>query len=144
MNVKCLFWFSVQRLPETFLILKEVWEIWWKMYVGLPVKYPLFVWDFNETWITSTEFRKILKYQISWIFVQWEPSRSVRTDERTDGTKLIVAFRNFANAPKNGELDSYRRENLRTHKSAIIFLAAERESHVLCFIINPVATCCWR
>jgi len=66
----------------------------------------------------------------------------VRTDERTDGTKLIVAFRNFANAPKNGELDSYRRENLRTHKSAIIFLAAERESHVLCFIINPVATCC--
>jgi hypothetical protein len=26
---------------------------------------------------------------------------------RTDGTKVIVAFRNFANAPKNGELDSF-------------------------------------
>jgi hypothetical protein len=28
-----------------------------------------------------------------------------RTDERTDMTKLIVAFRNFANAPNNGYLN---------------------------------------
>ena len=51
-------------------------------------------------------FEKILKYQISWKFVEWEPSGTVRTDGRTDGlidiTKLIVANRNFANAPKNG------------------------------------------
>ena len=26
----------------------------------------------------------------------------MRTDRRTDTTKVIVAFRNFANAPKNG------------------------------------------
>jgi len=31
------------------------------MYVGLYVKYPLFVSDFNETLILSTDFRKILK-----------------------------------------------------------------------------------
>ena len=30
----------------------------------------------------------------------WEPSCSTRTDERTYMTKLIVAFRNIANAPK--------------------------------------------
>jgi hypothetical protein len=29
---------------------------------------------------------------------QWEPSCSTQTDKRTDLTKLIAAFRNFANS----------------------------------------------
>jgi hypothetical protein len=33
--------------------------------------------------------------------VQWEPSCCMRTDGQTDMTKLIVAFLNFANAPKH-------------------------------------------
>ena len=33
--------------------------------------------------------------------VQWEPSCSIWTDRRTDMRKLIVVFRNFANASKN-------------------------------------------
>jgi hypothetical protein len=71
-----------------------------KIYIGLHVKYPLFLSDFNETWIFSADFRKILKYQISLKSVQWQPCCSVLTDGRIDITKLIVAFRNFANAPK--------------------------------------------
>jgi hypothetical protein len=50
----------------------------------------------SETRIFSTNFRKILMYQISWKSVQWEPRCSMRTERWTDMTKLIVAFRNFA------------------------------------------------
>jgi hypothetical protein len=69
------------------------------MYTGLHVKCPLFLSDFNESRIYLTDFRKILKYQISWD-VQWEQSFPwEQTYGQTYATKLIVAFRNFANAP---------------------------------------------
>jgi len=54
------------------------------MYIGLHVKYPLFLSEFNEILNFATEFRKILKYQISWKPVQWEQNCSMRTDRRTD------------------------------------------------------------
>jgi hypothetical protein len=43
----------------------------------------------------------MLKYQILWKSFSSEPSCSMWTEGRTDMTKLIIAFRNFANAPKN-------------------------------------------
>jgi len=58
-------------------------------------KYPLFLSDFNQTWIFSTDFQKILKYQISWKSVVWERSLSMRTDM----TQQIVTFCNFAKKP---------------------------------------------
>jgi hypothetical protein len=71
------------------------------MYTGLHVKYLLLLSDFNQTCIFSTDFRKTLKYQISRKSVQLEQSCFRRTDGRTHATKLIVAFRNFTNAPKS-------------------------------------------
>ena len=71
------------------------------MNTGIHVKCPLFLSHLNETWIFSTDFRKVLKYQISLKSVKWEPSCSMRTDRLTDMTELIAAFRNFANAHKN-------------------------------------------
>jgi hypothetical protein len=35
---------------------------------------------------------------------QWEPTCSMRTSSRTDTTTLTVAFRSFANPPKNSKL----------------------------------------
>jgi len=54
------------------------------MFVDLLVNYPLFLSDFNETYIFSPDFRRILKYQISWQSDQWESS-SLRTGGQTDG-----------------------------------------------------------
>jgi hypothetical protein len=56
-----------------------------------------FLPDFKKRQIFSTDFRKTFKYKISWKCVQWEPSRSMRTDGPTD--KHDEAFHNFVKAP---------------------------------------------
>jgi len=71
------------------------------MYFGLHVKYPVLLSDFTEIWIFWTDFRKSSNIKFHENPSSW--SRVVpcgRTDRRTDMTKPIVAFRNFANAPK--------------------------------------------
>jgi hypothetical protein len=60
--MKCVFWFFLQRLCKTFLMLNR------------------------------TERDVIINLQMY--------SYKIRTNERSDMTKLIVAFRNFANALK--------------------------------------------
>jgi len=55
------------------------------MYIGLHVNYPLCLSNFSEPRIFWTDFRRILKNQISWKSFQWE--RVVlcgRTDRQTD------------------------------------------------------------
>ena len=81
------------------------------MYTGIYVKCPLFLSDFNETWIFSTGFSKNI--QIS-NFTKLRPVEAElfhangwtdvrtdgRTDRQTDMKNLIFAFRHFANAPE--------------------------------------------
>jgi len=74
------------------------------MYIGPHAKYPLFLSDFNDARNFSTDIRQLFNH-IALKSVQWEPSFSMRlaglTNRQPNMTKLIVAFRNSANAPKN-------------------------------------------
>ena len=108
LNTECEFWFSIQLLSVTFLNLRNFeQDIIINMCIGLHVKYPLFLSDYNESWIFSTDFWKIMKYQISWKSVYLESTSSIRTDgwedvwtdRQTDMTNLIVAFVNYVNIP---------------------------------------------
>jgi len=67
------------------------------MYIGLRVKYPLFLLDFNKTLISSTDFRKITNIK----FPENPSSGSQVPCGRTNITNLLVSSRNFANAPDN-------------------------------------------
>jgi predicted transcriptional regulator len=73
------------NLSETFLILRIIQR---DMVINIHTylcKYPSFLSDLNKILFLSTDFRKIHAYQISWQFVQWEPSCVTcgRTDGRT-------------------------------------------------------------
>ena len=81
---------------------KKMSAIWSKMSSGLHVKYPLFLSDFNETWIFLTDFEKYTNIKF-----HGNPSSGSRViscaqiDKRTDMTKLTVTFHNFASVLKN-------------------------------------------
>ena len=71
-------------------------EIWSNMYVGLHVKCPFFLFNLTETWIFSTDYREYSNIKFR---ENLSSGSRVVSCGRTDMTKLIVAFRNFANAP---------------------------------------------
>jgi hypothetical protein len=65
------------------------------MYIDLHIKYPLFLSDLIKLEFSQQIFEK------SSNFMKIRPvgAELFHFDGRTDMTKLIVAFRNFANAP---------------------------------------------
>jgi hypothetical protein len=63
------------------------------MYVGVYIKFLLFLYCFNETWIWSTDVN-IIQIQNFRKFVQWESSFQYGlTDGQTYMTDLVVGFR---------------------------------------------------
>jgi hypothetical protein len=111
LNTKFVFWFSLQLLSEAFLILRRNDRDMIKNVYWFSCKYPLFQSHCNDTCFFSTDFRKILNIRFhenpsngGRVVPRGRTDRRTeeRKDRRTNMTKLIVAFRNLANASKNG------------------------------------------
>jgi hypothetical protein len=101
---KVCFDFLYKFCLKHFSLLEEFNEMRLKKYSSLHIKYPLFLSDLSETWIFSTYLWNILKYQISWKSIHWEPMCIMRTDGRTAMAKLIVAFRNAPNNTSTAQM----------------------------------------
>ena len=100
-NLKCAFRLSLHLLSETFPILRRNERDMIKKYIGLHVKYPLFIvrfhWNLNflDSFSKNTHISNFMK-------IRPVGAELFHADGRTDMTKLIVAFRNFSKAPKTG------------------------------------------
>jgi hypothetical protein len=97
LNIKCMFWFSLQPLSKTFLILRRnERDMIKKMYIG-HVQYPLFLsgvlinLNFLDKFSKNTRISNFMKI----LSVGTDFFQCRLTDRRTDMTKQIVAFRNF-------------------------------------------------
>jgi len=75
------------------------------MYIGFHMKYPLFLSYFNGTRTFADIFLKIIQIsnfmKIHSVEAELFDADGRQEDRQTDTTKLMVAVRNFANAPKN-------------------------------------------
>ena len=68
---------------KRFSFEEEMREIWSKIYIGLHVKYPLYLSDFHEISNLSKVFRKVLKYKIV-MNVRPVGTELFHADRRTD------------------------------------------------------------
>ena len=93
-----MFWFSLQLLPETVLILRItqrdiIRNMHWS---SCTVRMS----GFNETWIFANGCSKNTQTSVL-IENQWQPSfPCTELESQTEMMKLIVAFSNFAKTPK--------------------------------------------
>jgi len=104
--LKCVSIFSTIWLK--YFSFWEEFEILSQMYTSLHVKYGFFFSNFNETWIFSIDFRKILKYQFS--------QKSVRGG-RGGGAELLLHADGLMDRhdDANTRFKQFLRTRLKTH-----------------------------
>ena len=91
---------SSETLSEKFLILRRTERDMIKMFIGLLVKYPLFLSDFNETWIVS-RFSKTAKIS-NLMKIRPVAAKMFHANRQTDRHEQANSrFSQFCEAPKN-------------------------------------------
>jgi hypothetical protein len=107
LNTKCVFWFSLQLLSETFLILRRKEQDMSKSVHWSPCKVPITLvnvsWcclNFLDRFFQNTQISNFMKilWVLSWV-VRCRQMDGWR-DTQTDIMKLTAPLRNFANKPK--------------------------------------------
>jgi hypothetical protein len=88
----CVLIFCTVFLLKNFSFCEEFSEILLWMYIVLHLKYPLWLSGFNETWILSTDFWKILKYILLRKSFQWEPSCFMWTYGQTNKQSVFTVL----------------------------------------------------
>ena len=96
LNIKCVFWFSLQLLSETFLILRRTERDMIKSHRSsceVPIIRVRRLWNlsFFDRSSNYTQISNLMKIR---------PVRAEVIANGSDMTKLIASFRTFANAPK--------------------------------------------
>jgi len=88
LNTMCILFFSTTSVWNISHSKKNWARYGRKMYICLHVKYRLLLSGFDVTWIFSTDFRRILKYQILRKSVEWGGGScfdgDLETDRQTD------------------------------------------------------------
>ena len=120
LNIKCVFWLSLQLLSVTFLTLRRIqWDTITNVHMSSR-KVPVILVPFKRNWNFLNTFARKKKAWISNVIKNPSSGSWVvpcgQTYGRTDMTKLIVAFHNFANAPKNA-FEKPRIFSIRTESS---------------------------
>jgi hypothetical protein len=84
--------FPLQILSETVHILRRNGRYMFKDVYCSSCKVLLFWSDFNEYWVLTRVFTKILKWRISWKSVQWESRACRQTNGYNETNSLIFAI----------------------------------------------------
>ena len=92
LNVKCVFWFSLQRLSQILFILSRTERVITINVLTPSRKVPVIIVRFQWNFNLLNRFPKILKYQISWKSFQWKPSCSMRTDRHDEANSRFSQF----------------------------------------------------
>jgi hypothetical protein len=99
LNIKCVFWFSLQLLSVTFLTLGTEWDViknvFWTS-CKVPIIVVRFKWNMNfrDRFLKNTQVLNFMK-------IHPLGAELSNADGRTDMMNLIVTFRSVTNAPNN-------------------------------------------
>ena len=91
-NIKCVFWFSLQFVSEICFILRRFQRDVTINIQTSSCKESVTWSDFNEAWISWTDFLKKLKYQMSLKSVYWEPSCAMLRDKHDETSSGLSLF----------------------------------------------------